>query len=166
MISCKSYLFDDDGTIPNNSLPLVVYPQVLTEKQTKSKICKELLASHNWTGSWVDGIYPYHHYHSTAHEVLAVLAGSADVKFGGKQGKQIPIQAGDVVVIPAGVGHCRKSSTSDFRIVGAYAGGRDWDLCTGDPGERPEVLQNIKALPIPEMDPVSGKKDPLYQHWS
>lgn len=166
MINCKTYLFEDDGTIPNNSeLPLLIYPNVLAGDQTSSSTCKELLNVHGWMRAWVNGIYSYHHYHSTTHEVLAVISGSANVKMGGEQGEEFSISAGDVIVIPAGVGHCNLGSSRDFRVVGAYPGGRSYDMCTGKPGERPQVLQNIKEVPMPELDPVTGEKDPLYEYW-
>jgi len=166
MISCSPYQFQDDGSIPNNpELPLLYYPQALTAHRGKPNATLDLLGSHGWTNGWVNGIFSYHHYHSNTHEVLAVVSGSADVKLGGEQGTEFHIEAGDVILIPAGVGHCRLGSSRDFRVVGAYDGGRSYDLCKGNPDERPQVLENIKNVPLPNYDPVTGKKDPLYQHW-
>lgn len=167
MINCQTYLFEDDGSIPNNyELPLLVYPKVLAGDKTNPSTCKQLLNSNGWSRAWVNGIYSYHHYHSTTHEVLAVISGSASVKMGGEQGEALSISAGDVIVIPAGVGHCNLGSSRDFRVVGAYPDGRRYDMCTGKPGERPRVLQNIKEVPMPEFDPVTGEKDPLYEYWN
>lgn len=166
MIECKTYFFEDDGSIPNNSkLPLLVYHKALSGGQTNVSTCRNLLNSHGWKNSWVNGIYSYHHYHSTTHEILVVLSGSADVKMGGEQGEILSISTGDVMVIPAGVGHCKLESTSDFRVMGAYPGGQSYDLCTVKADERPKVLQNIRETPLPESDPVTGEKDPLYRYW-
>ena len=33
-------------------------------------------------------------------------------------------------------------------------------------GERPEVLENIRNVPLPKSDPLSGEKGLLLQHWS
>lgn len=166
MIDCKTYFFEDDGSIPNNpELPLLVYPQVLSDEQSSPSQCKALMNDHGWSNAWVNGIYSYHHYHSTTHEVLAVLSGSATVKMGGKQGEELSISAGDVMVLPAGTGHCLLNSSGDFRVVGAYPGGQSYDLCTGKPDERPQVLQNIQNVGLPDSDPVTGEKDPLYRHW-
>lgn len=166
MTDLKTYYLEDDGSIPNNpELPLLIYPGALsTEHASESKI-KDLLNANGWSNSWVNGIYSYHHYHSTTHEVLAVLSGSADVKMGGEQGEEIAISAGDVIVIPAGVGHCNICSSGDFQVVGAYPDGRSYDLCTGKADERPEVSQNIRDVPLPDLDPISGEKNPLYQFW-
>ncbi|HBQ61266.1 MAG TPA: hypothetical protein DD671_17030 [Balneolaceae bacterium] len=161
-----TYLFEDDGSIPNNpDLPLLVYPDALEDNQTKAEACKKLLESNGWSNAWVNGIFSYHHYHSTTHEVLAVINGSAMVKMGGEEGEELSISEGDAIVIPAGVGHRLLTSSNDFRVVGAYPGGRSYDLCTGEATERPQVLSNIKNVPLPEQDPVSGNKNPLYKYW-
>jgi len=166
MIDCLTYLFGDDGTIPNNSgLPLLVYKNALTDEQLQPEKCKVLLNSNGWSNAWVNGIYSYHHYHSTTHEVLAVISGTADVMMGGEQGKKFNLSAGDVIIIPAGVGHCHISSSADFRVVGAYPGGKSYDLCTGKPSERPEVFENIKNVSLLDLDPVTGKKKPLWEYW-
>src|SRR5689334_13737434 len=80
-------LLRDDGSIPNNPrLPLLIYNHALRLPDAEPAAGIELLlAAHHWGGSWRDGIYPYHHYHSTAHEVLAVYCGSAKVQLGGEK---------------------------------------------------------------------------------
>jgi len=167
MIDCQTYLLEDDGSIPNNpTLPLLVYPDALNEEKLQAESCKTLLNTHGWSNAWVNGIFSYHHYHSTTHEVLVVISGSAEVKMGGEQGKRLSISEGDVIVIPAGVGHCLLNSSSDFRVVGAYPGGKSYDLCTGKPDERPQVLENIRNVEIPQMDPVTGNREPLLDYWT
>ena len=162
------HLFEDDGRIPNNpNLPLLHYPQVLSEPARQPSRCKELLAEHGWGGAWVDGVFSYHHYHSTSHEVLVVVGGSARVTFGGPEGKTVEVEAGDAVVIPAGVGHCNESSSGGFSVIGAYPRGQEsYDLRTGEESERPEVLENIRNVSLPEADPLLGEDGPLLRHWS
>ena len=75
------------------------------------------------------------------------------------------IKAGDVIVIPAGVGHKNLGSSADLLVVGAYPPGQRWDLCDGSPGERPWVLKNIAAVPLPAADPVFGVNGPLVEEW-
>src|ERR671920_2179148 len=107
----REYLFGDDGRIPNNpTLPLLVYSQALERSEQNSSRCKELLAANGWGGAWVNGVFSYHHYHSNAHEVLCVVSGSASIAFGGPEGGRVEVEAGDMVVIPAGVGHRNKGS--------------------------------------------------------
>jgi uncharacterized protein YjlB len=66
--------------------------------------------------------------------VLGIAAGSANVRFGGEGGEAVGLTAGDVVVIPAGVGHAKLVASNDLLVVGAYADGRDWDIMRDDPG--------------------------------
>jgi uncharacterized protein YjlB len=164
----REYLFEDDGRIPNNpTLPLLVYPQALEGSEQDPSRCRELLVENGWGGAWVDGVFSYHHYHSNAHEVLCVVGGSASIAFGGPEGETVEVEAGDVVVIPAGVGHCNRGSKSGFSVVGAYPRGQEsYDLRTGEEGERPEVLENIRDVPLPKSDPLFGEKGLLLQRWS
>jgi uncharacterized protein YjlB len=163
----EATLLKDDGTIPNNpTLPLLVYHQVLKlpHDDPASRI-EELVNTNKWSGCWRNGIYPYHHYHSTAHEVLLVYRGSATVQLGGEGGLTQKIEAGDVVVIPAGVGHKNLEHTDDFAVVGAYPQGQHWDMCYGKASERPRADKNIAQVPLPTTDPVFGSQGPLLQHW-
>lgn len=156
-------VFDDDGSIPNSELPVLIYRGALGE--VSAPACRELFAGNGWTNSWVDGVYAFHHYHSTAHEVLGVVAGNARITLGGEKGETFEVEVGDAILIPAGVGHCNEGSSGGFSVVGAYAHGRSWDLRTGKIDERPEALQNIKGVPLPETDPVLGEEGPLLDHW-
>ena len=164
----KELRFQDDGSIPNNPmLPLLFYPQALAEDEQNPSRCKELLAGNGWGGAWVDGVFPYHHYHSVSHEVLCVVRGDARITFGGPGGETVEVRAGDVVVIPAGVGHCNEGSGGGFSVVGAYPRGQEnYDLRTGEEGDRPEVLENIRNVPLPSTDPVFGENGPLTGRWS
>ena len=72
-----------------------------------------------------------------------------------------------MVVIPAGVGHCNKGSDGGFSVVGAYPRGQEnYDLRTGEEGERPGVLENIKNAALPGSDPLFGEKGPLVRRWT
>jgi len=115
---------------------------------------RERLGSNGWGGSWVDGVFPFHHFHSTSHEVLAVIAGRATLELGGPQGRAFEVAAGDVVVLPAGTGHRRVSDDGEFTVVAAYpAGQEDYDLLReADDAAR----ARIAALGAPDADPVGG----------
>ena len=97
--------------------------------------------------------------------MLAIARGSAGVHFGGQSGPKIDVQPGDVVLIPAGVGHKNLGASGDLLVVGAYPLGQRWDLCRGTPNERPWALQNISRVPLPTSDPIYGKHGPLIAHW-
>jgi len=110
----KAY-FKDDGSIPNSALPLLVYRQAFTLGSSDlAGTIEEHFARNDWTGSWRASVFPFHHYHSTTHEVLAVYRGTATLQFGGEKGRKFAVKPGDVVVIPAGVGHKRMESSLDF----------------------------------------------------
>ncbi|MDH3660799.1 MAG: cupin domain-containing protein [Alphaproteobacteria bacterium] len=162
-----AHRFDDDGSIPNNpTLPLLIYPGALDlTGSDPAGACIERFAAHGWSGAWRNGIYPFPHYHSTAHEALGVCRGKATVRLGGDKGLTIEIKAGDALVLPAGTGHQDLGSSPDLLVVGAYPSGMDWDLCRCAPDERPEVLDNIKRVPLPVSDPIHGNGGPLLRFW-
>jgi uncharacterized protein YjlB len=166
-VAAAVHRFADDGVVPNNpTLPLLVYPGALDlPGADPAAACEALFAANGWGGSWRDGIYPFPHYHSTAHEVLGICRGEAKVRFGGNAGIALTVRAGDVVVIPAGVGHQNLGASADFLVVGAYPRGQRWDLCRGAAEERPQVLDNIARVPLPAADPVYGADGPLVEHW-
>lgn len=163
-----TFLLADDGRIPNNPrLPLLVYDGALQLPTVDpAAACERIISANGWGSGWRNGIYSFHHYHSTAHEVLAVARGSARVHFGGENGPVIDVKSGDVVVIPAGVGHKNLGASRDLLIVGAYPDGQSWDLCRGTADERPWALENIARVPLPETDPIYGKQGPLIANWS
>jgi uncharacterized protein YjlB len=160
------YRLVDDGVIPNNAaLPLIVYRGALPSSGETAEQFETLFARNGWSGGWRSGIFAYHHYHSTAHEVLGIASGQARLRFGGDRGETVEVRQGDVVVLPAGVGHKKESGSADLVVVGAYPDGRGPDLNTGKSGERPAVLANIARVALPAADPVFGRTGPLIQHW-
>ena len=64
-------------------------------------------ARHGWGDGWRNGIHPFLHFHTATHEVLGIARGRATVEFGGARGQALTVEAGDVVVLPAGTGHRR-----------------------------------------------------------
>jgi uncharacterized protein YjlB len=164
-MNLDTYTFDDDGRIPNSTLPVLVYHATLDPALGAAEY-EELFARHGWLGAWRDGIFPYHHFHSTAHEVLGIARGTAGVILGGSQGRRFDLSAGDVIVLPAGTGHCNAGSSADLLVVGAYPNGMRWDVRRGDPAERDEVLSNIAQVPLPDQDPVAGTRGQLLKLWS
>ena len=163
-----AHLLKDDGIYPNNgALPLLAFQgAVVVPGAHPATVFEALFGANRWGASWRNGVYGYHHYHSTAHEVLGVYGGTARVQFGGEQGVVLSVSAGDVVVIPAGVAHKNLGASRDFRVVGAYPVGQRWDLCYGEPDERPRADENIARVALPGADPVYGTTGPLIKHWS
>jgi uncharacterized protein YjlB len=84
---------------------------------------------------------------------------------GGPSGRGFEILQGDVLVLPAGSGHCNQGSSSDLLVIGAYPNGMPWDIRRGDPAEHDEAVTNIRAVPLPGADPVEGRTGPLTELW-
>jgi uncharacterized protein YjlB len=161
----ETHHFADDGVVPNNRLPLVVYRGALAEGGDRAASCEALFARNGWPNPWRNGIYGHHHYHSTAHEVLGIAAGSARVRLGGENGQSVELRAGDVVVIPAGVAHKREAASADLLVIGAYPRGQRPDIRRAEAGERDEAVAAIAAVPLPAADPVTGGGVPLLEVW-
>ena len=143
-------------TIPNHPrFPVLIYRGVDVDD---ADAARALFASHGWGGSWVNGIFDFHHFHSTSHEALAIVSGTATVELGGPQGEAFEVSAGDVLVLPAGTGHRRAAARDGFTVVGAYpAGQEDYDLRREADAA---AIARIEALPAPQEDPVGGEGVP------
>jgi uncharacterized protein YjlB len=163
-VTPEVHRFADDGAIPNSPLPVLVYHGV-EDVADGAASCEALFAGNDWGGSWRDGIFSFHHFHSTAHEVLGIVSGGASVVLGGPSGGRFEVASGDVLVLPAGTGHCNAGSSGDLLVVGAYPRGQTWDLRRGDPAEHDEVAANIERVPLPDADPVLGRDGPLAELW-
>src|SRR6059058_4604775 len=111
----------DDGAVPNNRLPMLVYRGAIdTRVRDPAAAIEKAFDRNGWGhGMWRNGIYPFTHYHSQIHEVLGIAAGKARVRFGGNNGEVLEVQPGDVAVLPAGTGHQRISATADLLVIGA-----------------------------------------------
>ncbi|MFP4301631.1 MAG: cupin domain-containing protein [Spirochaetaceae bacterium] len=157
------HLFRNDPFPNNEELSLVLYE--LPPEITGARAIEELFSSNRWDPAWRYGVFPYHHYHSTAHEALGCYAGEAEIQFGGPGSRTVHMRPGMVVVIPAGVAHCDLGSSSSFACVGAYPPGQQWDLLRGVPGELELALANISSVPLPESDPVRGEAGPVGPDW-
>lgn len=157
--------FFDDGTFPNSRLPLLFYEQALAPGGASPEAMEAMFAEGGWPPAWRSSIYTFHHYHSTAHETLGIVRGTARLMLGGPEGREFDVDVGDVIAIPAGVAHMRLDSSGDFLVVGCYPPGQNWDLLRGTAGDRPVADRNIEGVPLPRTDPVSGIGGPLLSHW-
>jgi uncharacterized protein YjlB len=160
----NAYRLEDDGTFPNNAEhPLLVYAGAFTIH--KADAIADVFRSNQWENIWYNGIYSFHHYHSTAHEVLGIASGQGRVQFGGEKGIILDVHAGVVVVVPAGVAHKKLSAEPGFLVVGGYPSGQYPDMMYGKPGERPLAEKNILRVANPASDPLYGEKGPLIIQW-
>ncbi len=110
-----TFIFEDDGLVPNNPLPFLVYKQAIeVDNGHPEKTIEGLFGVNGWGEMWRNGVFDYLHYHATVHEALGVARGHARVQFGGKNGKEIEIAAGDVAILPRapGINACRTAAIS------------------------------------------------------
>ena len=154
-----------NGWMPNNDLlPVLFYRAAFDLKGADpAAIFEQAFRRNGWPPQWRNGVYDFHHFHSTAHEVLGFAAGQARLILGGENGHEITVQAGDVAVLPTGTGHCKLHASSDFLVVGAYPPNQSWDICRSAPS--PSDLDRMRHLPFPNSDPVTGSSGPLIQRW-
>lgn len=160
--------FKSDGAFPNNpELPVLVYRRAIkAESPPLADEMEDRFRENAWSGCWRWGVYDFHHFHSKAHEVLGVANGTAQLQLGGPIGSIVEVEAGDVVVLPAGTGHKNVGASEDFMVVGAYPKGQEnYDMRRGDASELDAAVANIRSTPLPETDPVFGRSGPLRELW-
>lgn len=163
-VTPRALMFSARDWVPNHPrLPVLIYKGAITEGDLASQF-EQRFADNGWPPQWRDGIFDYHHYHSTTHEVLGVARGAARLMIGGPGGEEMEVGAGDALLLPAGTGHCCLSSTLDFLVVGAYPPDMHFDLCKQ--AATPAILARIAALPFPEADPINGDSPALTQYWT
>jgi uncharacterized protein YjlB len=161
-----SFVFGDDGLVPNNPVPLLVYKRAIdVANDHPEKTIEGLFGANGWGEMWRNGVYDYLHYHATVHEALGVARGHARVRFGGDEGKEIEIAAGDVAILPAGTGHQCLFASGDFCVIGAYPPGPKMQITRPTPENYRKALKTIPEVKLPKTDPVMGEGGPLVRLW-
>ncbi|VVN10851.1 hypothetical protein PS645_03781 [Pseudomonas fluorescens] len=164
--SLVQLFFADDGQTPNSRLPVLIYQNVALDSADKARAFEVLFAANDWPAQWRAQVFDYHHYHSNAHEVLGVAKGRARLKLGGPAGAEQVLEEGDVLILPAGTGHCSLEQSADFLVVGAYPRGQgDYDIQRPDPDTHAASMARIAKVKLPDADPVYGNKGPLVDTW-
>ena len=159
-------VFKDDGLVPNNLMPFLVYKGAIElENDHPEKTIEGLFGANGWGGMWRNGVYDFLHYHATVHEALGVARGHARVRFGGDHGREFEIAAGDVAILPAGTGHQCFGASDDFCVIGAYPPGSQMHVTRPTPENYRKALKTIPEVKLPETDPVMGEDDPLLRLW-
>lgn len=167
-ISVEEYFTFGDGSVPNSRFPITVYRD-LGDDRIEARNLKNCLGRNGWIPDWFssDGMYPRHHFHSDAHEFIAVLDGEFTCRFGGEHGVDAHLRKGDALVIPAGVAHCGDRKSEKLAILGAFpAGFGIHDFRLGYPSEYAQMAMRAQQVPIPPNDPLFGPKGPLVQRWT
>jgi uncharacterized protein YjlB len=164
MTEPQTILFPKSGAIPNNPrLPVLIYTKCFDASGDGAATIEALFDKNGWPPQWRNGVFEFHHYHSTAHEVLGFAVGRARLILGGPGGQEVEVRAGDVALLPAGTGHFRQEASRDFLVVGAYPPDQSADLLRG--AATAEQLARIASLPFPVTDPVEGANGGLTSLW-
>ena len=119
---------------------------------------RERFRDNGWAGLWTDTIYDYMHFHSNAHEVLGIANGKVSLRLGGENGSLIRLKAGDMLILPAGVGHRRVGGDDGLKVIGAYPRGQShYDM--------KRKGKTIPKVPLPDTDPFFGMDGFLVEGW-
>ena len=159
-------VFADDGLVPNNPMPFLVYKAAVDVSSRPEETIERLFGGNGWGAMWRNGVYDFLHYHATVHEVLGIASGNARVQFGCERGRALEISAGDVAILPAGTGHQLISASDDFCVVGAYPPGPPMDLVRPTPEAHAKAMKTIPLVAVPRTDPVMGANGPLVRLWT
>ena len=162
-----THTFADDGRIPNNVLPLVLY-----------RCAIDLTGSPDPEDADRKNLYRQWLGRPVAQRHLSLRALSFDDSRGDgrrarprrgalrrRQRRTIEVASGDVVVLPAGIGHQRLTQSPDLVVIGAYPPNGKYNLCRGTKAEHADALASIPDVPHPATDPVFGPKGPLIALW-
>jgi len=152
--------------VPNHPfLPVLLIRGAFGAKAGADGICTNY-ERNGWVGAWVWQVFDYHHFHPDAHEALSCSHGWAELRLGGPNGEDFRIEAGDALVLPAGVGHCLLAMGSGFEVCGAYPPKQlHRSTWRAEKKLKPGTEGMIAATPMPETDPFYGSGGPLVQSW-
>ncbi|CAK7563979.1 MAG: hypothetical protein SEPTF4163_001862 [Sporothrix epigloea] len=168
----ETYYLKRNQHAPNNAFPVLVYRQCLPLPVSEEKTTA-FLEAHAWEkkGTW--GHIGVRHFHPNVHECYGVIAGESTMLVGcgsddpDDSGQEIELSVGDVIVLPAGTGHCNLQSTKNYLYVGVYpSGGPMYKAELGKEGADVAALRReVDSVAMPLEDPVSGKDGALLKLW-
>lgn len=164
----QDIMIQENKPFPNSTLPILYYPESITDKLNKDDDSQKVLSlfeQNGYTNGWVGSIYTYHHFHSNTHEVLACISGDAEVQLGGPNAEIYSFKEGDVVLLPAGVAHKLITASEDFQIVGAYPDKKEPDMQRGDLEQYSKISERIRQVKVPEYDPVKNSQGGVIEYW-
>jgi uncharacterized protein YjlB len=159
MDNVRKIYFVKAEDVPNSTLPVLLYRGALAANAAKkAKLFRERFRANGWTGLWTDTIYDYTHFHSNAHEVLGIAEGRVSLRLGGEAGSLLRLKAGDMLILPAGVGHRRVGDDSGLKVIGAYPPGQShYDM--------KRKGRRVPKVALPSTDPFYGAEGPLLGAW-
>jgi uncharacterized protein YjlB len=75
LVEPQTFVFDDDGLVPNNRLPVLRYRLAVDVTGNEpERIFENLFTANGWGDLWRNGIFDYLHYHATVQKHSASRA--------------------------------------------------------------------------------------------
>ncbi|KAJ4368492.1 hypothetical protein N0V86_009397 [Didymella sp. IMI 355093] len=155
-IEVRTYALPPTKLIPNSPHVLIHYPGLLTslikDKSFSTSQIFDLFASNGWQSQWIARYGPNQnsHYHSGAHECMAVISGgSAKIRFGVADSKEDREQ-------DLGLGTAGK----DMNEEGREDGGVLLDAAVGDVFILPAGVAHKTHNPLPKTDGIEFHQPP------
>ncbi|CAO1629486.1 unnamed protein product [Jaminaea pallidilutea] len=177
----RRLLLTSDSLSPNSSphgLPALFWPGLTSSRLGTSggsgggggpDAIRSQLRSRGWEPQWTFPMFKQAHYHSTTHELLCIISGSATLLLGGsdavasnappppgpedpregsdRSATTIDVAAGDALLLPAGYAHRAVVDHDGFRMIGSYpANGETWDMCYPSAKECSTTTRHIEKL--------------------
>ncbi|KIW72113.1 hypothetical protein PV04_00333 [Phialophora macrospora] len=125
VVHVQKYQLPPTALVPNSPFPLLHYTGLFSPgTEIKAADIYDLFTQNGWRVQWIFRYGPTQrsHYHGGAHECMAVLSGTATIRFGvadtspdldenthgparEEGGIEIEAKAGDVFLLPAGTAH-------------------------------------------------------------
>ncbi|WP_075183093.1 hypothetical protein [Pantoea sp. 1.19] len=159
-------LSEPDNGVPNNRLPLIVYPQAVpAESVDFRRGFTETFQQHGWPAGEYGTIHGWTHFRLNCHEALGVACGWCEVLFGGDNGRVIALHAGDAVLIPAGVGRKQLHASEDCLVVGAFSGTLRVHTGEGDPRQLAAAQSRVARVHLSKTDPLTGVQGAMQDFW-
>lgn len=163
--------FDAIDAIPNSDRPLLALDSAIERLDATAAKVERRFAENGWQGTWTYTVFDYWHFHVEGHEVLACVAGQASIGFGGNDargGIAITMKPGDVVIVPAGVGHKRLEGTPNFQVTGAYPPGQNGRITRAGAMSVDDARHAVSRLSDPATHPLNGRPfrwtgDPIHR---
>ena len=162
------FYFKDDGITPNSHLPVLIYRGLFDPAyESCEEWLEEQFTLNGWSRTCHKPLFDFYHYHSNTHEVLGVCDGACYIQLADKNGVKTEITKGDVVLIPAGVGHFCVEHSKDFAVVAGYPDNVIPDVLRPSPENREKALEKMNEITLPEFDPIlHDEEGGVQKFWS